>query len=163
MKARKVIIFALLAILLLSTLACGGGEEEEEGVTEIRFGLGLPLSGLFGAAVGIPSKQAFELTADRISVFEVGGKQYRWKVIIEDNLGGSAEGGLATTTKFIYEDGVDFMLKLLVIDTGAPPGYPGYRLAGDRGADGAGGGGVADAHVAGAHDVQPPRGFVFPL
>jgi ABC-type branched-subunit amino acid transport system substrate-binding protein len=111
MKARKVIIFALLAILLLSTLACGGGEEEEERVTEIRFGLGLPLSGLFGAAVGIPSKQAFELTADRIGVFDVGGKQYQWKVIIEDNLGGSAEGGLATTTKFIYEDGVDFILQ----------------------------------------------------
>jgi len=29
MKARKLILFALLPILLLSTFACGGGGEEE--------------------------------------------------------------------------------------------------------------------------------------
>ena len=64
MKAKKVIIFALLAILLLSTLACGGGEEEEEGVTEVKIGFGLPLSGIMGAVVGIVAKQAYELAME---------------------------------------------------------------------------------------------------
>jgi len=111
MKARKIVIFALLAILILSTLACGGGgeEEEEEGVTELKIGFGLPLSGILGAVVGIAAKQAYELTCDRIGVFEVGGKQYRWDPVFEDNEGGSAAGGLATTTKFIYTDHVDIV------------------------------------------------------
>jgi ABC-type branched-subunit amino acid transport system substrate-binding protein len=111
MKAKKVIVFALLAILLLSTFACGGGGGEEEGVTEIKIGIGLALSGLLGAYAGIPAKQGYELAAERIGVFEVGGKQYRWKTIFEDNLSLSAEGGLATTTKFIYDDDVDFILQ----------------------------------------------------
>jgi ABC-type branched-subunit amino acid transport system substrate-binding protein len=114
MKARKIVIFALLAILILSTLACGGGGEgegegDEEGVTEIKIGFGLPLSGIMGAVVGIAAKQAYELTCDRIGVFEVGGKQYRWDPVFEDNEGGSAAGGLATTTKFIYTDHVDIV------------------------------------------------------
>ena len=61
MKAKKVIIFALLAILLLSTLACGKGEE---GVTELKIGFGLPLSGIMGAVVGIAAKQAYELAME---------------------------------------------------------------------------------------------------
>ena len=35
MKARKLILFALLPILLLSTFACGGGGEEEATPTPI--------------------------------------------------------------------------------------------------------------------------------
>ena len=96
MKARKVVIFALLAILILSTLACGGGGEgDDDGVTEVKIGIGLPLSGLMGAFVGVPAKQSYDLMVDRIGVFEVGGKQYRWKLIFEDNEGGTASGGMA--------------------------------------------------------------------
>jgi ABC-type branched-subunit amino acid transport system substrate-binding protein len=111
-KASKVVIFALLAILLLSTLACGGGGEgDDDGVTEVKIGLGLPLSGLMGAYVGVPAKQSYDLMADRIDVFEVGGKQYRWKLIFEDNEGASAAGGMASTTKLIYTNNVDFVLQ----------------------------------------------------
>jgi ABC-type branched-subunit amino acid transport system substrate-binding protein len=114
MKARKVIIFTLLAILILSTLACGGGGDgdgDDDGVTEIKIGMGLPLSGWMGAYVGLPAKQAYELMADRIGVFEVGGKQYRWKLIFEDNEGGTASGGMASTTRFIYDHDVDFVIQ----------------------------------------------------
>jgi ABC-type branched-subunit amino acid transport system substrate-binding protein len=114
MKARKIVIFVLLAILILSTLACGGGGEgegDDDGVTEIKIGLGLPLSGMMGAYIGGPAKQAYELMADRIGVFEVGGKQYRWKPIFEDNEGGTSSGGMASTTRFIYDHNVDFVLQ----------------------------------------------------
>ena len=112
MKARKVIIFVLLAILLLSMLACGGGEEEEEeGVTEIKIGWGGPLSGILGAVAGVPGKRGIETMAEWVGVFEVGGKQYRWKPIYEDNEGASAAGGIASTTKFIYTDNVDFVIQ----------------------------------------------------
>jgi len=114
MKARKVIIFALLAILLLPMLACGGGGDgdgEEEGVTEIKIGWGGPLSGILGAVAGVPGKRGIETMAEWIGVFEVGGKQYRWKPIYEDNEGASAAGGIASTTKFIYTDNVDFVIQ----------------------------------------------------
>jgi len=111
MKKRfSVAATMLLCLALVIGVACGGGEEEEDGgVAELKIGLGMPLSGLTGAVIGIPAKQGFELTVDRIGVFEVAGKEYRWKGFIEDNDGGSAEGGVATTTKFIFEDGVDFV------------------------------------------------------
>jgi len=48
------------------------------------------------------------IAADDIGVFEVGGKQYRWKLIFEDNLI-TVEGGVASANKLIYEHGVDFM------------------------------------------------------
>jgi ABC-type branched-subunit amino acid transport system substrate-binding protein len=103
---------AVLCMALVVGVACGGGGgEEEEGVTEIKIGIGLALSGLMGALVGGEAKQGYELAAERIGVFEVGGKQYRWKTIFEDNLSCSAEGGLATTTKFIYDDDVDFIIQ----------------------------------------------------
>jgi hypothetical protein len=84
---------AVLCLALVVGVACGGGRGEEEEVTEIKLGLGTPLTGLPGALIGIPSKQGFELTAERIGVFEVGGKQYRWKIITEDTQGSSAAGG----------------------------------------------------------------------
>ena len=101
----------VLCLSLVVGIACGGdeGEEEEEGVTELKIGLGMPLGGLTGAIIGVPAKQGFELTVDRIGVFEVAGKEYRWKGIIEDNDEGSADGGVATTTKFIFDEGVDFV------------------------------------------------------
>ena len=97
---------------MLSTLACGdGGGGDDDGVTEIKLGLGLPLTGIMGAMIGVPAKQLHEMAAEKIGVFEVGGKQYRWKLIIEDNQGSSAAGGMASTTKFIYEDNVDIVLQ----------------------------------------------------
>ena len=113
MKAKTLIVLTLLAILLLSTFACGGGgDEEEEGVTELKYGVGLPLTGQYGAAVGIPEKYAFNLVNEKIGEFTVAGKQYRWKVIFEDNLG-TAGGGTSSATKLIYEHNVDFMLQTL--------------------------------------------------
>lgn len=99
----------VLCLALVIGVACGGAEEEEDGVTELKFGIGVPLSGITGAMIGIPAKHAIELAAEKIGVFEVGGEQYRWELIIEDNNLGSAQGGAASATKFIYEDDVDFM------------------------------------------------------
>jgi len=100
---------AVLGLALVIGTACGGGgEEEETGVTEIKMGVGLPLGGIYGAIVGIPAKYAFELAADDIGVFTVAGEQYRWKLIIEETNWTSA-GGVATATKFITDNKVNFM------------------------------------------------------
>ena len=112
---------AVLCLALVVGVACGGGRGEEEEVTEIKLGLGTPLTGLPGALIGIPSKQGFELTAERIGVFEVGGKQYRWKIITEDTQGSSAAGGVATATKFIYDYDVDFVISSGGAAMGAQP------------------------------------------
>jgi ABC-type branched-subunit amino acid transport system substrate-binding protein len=97
----------LLCLALVIGVACGGGKEEA-GVKELKMGIGVPLSGLYGAVVGLPGKYAFELAAEDIGVFTVGGEQYRWKLIIEDNLATTA-GGVSSATKLIFQDGVDFM------------------------------------------------------
>jgi len=100
----------VLALALVIGVACGGGgEEEEEGVTEIELGHAAPLSGIMGAVAGIPAGMAIDLLVEQIGVFDVGGKQCRWKIIHEDNEGASASGGVATTTKFIYTDHVDIV------------------------------------------------------
>ncbi|MBE9514022.1 MAG: ABC transporter substrate-binding protein [Chloroflexi bacterium] len=97
----------VLCLALVIGAACGG-EEGEEGVTELKMGVGEPLTGIYGAVVGIPAKHAFSLAADKIGEFTVGGEQYRWKLIFEDN-GPSVAGGTSSTTKFIFEHNVDFM------------------------------------------------------
>lgn len=108
----SLLAIVVLGLALVIGAACGGGKEKEEGVTELKWGIGLPLSGLYGAIVGIPEKHALELVAEKIGEFTVGGEQYRWKLIFEDNRA-SAEGGVASATKFIYEDDVDFMHQTL--------------------------------------------------
>ena len=107
-KWLSVVAIAVLGLVLLIGVACGGGGEEEEGVTQLKFGVGLPLTGLAGTVVGVPAKYSFEMAADKIGVFTVAGKQYRWKLIFEDN-GFSADGGVASTNKLIYDHGVNFM------------------------------------------------------
>jgi hypothetical protein len=110
-KWLSIAAVVVLCLTLVIGVACGGGGAEEEGVTEIELGFGAPLSGIMGAVAGMPAGRAMELLAEQIGVFEVGGKQYRWKIIHEDNEGASASGGVATTTKFIYTDHVDFVLQ----------------------------------------------------
>ena len=91
MKARKHIVLTLLAVLLLSTFACGGGDKDE-GAREVKLGIGLPLGGLYGAALGIPAKQGLELANEYVGEFNVGGQRYKWNLIFEDNHW-STEGG----------------------------------------------------------------------
>ena len=108
----SVAAIVVLCLALVVGVACGGGgEEEEEGVTEIKIGWGGPLSGILGAVAGVPGKNGIEMMAEWLGVFEVGGEQYRWKPIYEDNEGASASGGIASTTKFIYTDDVDFVIQ----------------------------------------------------
>lgn len=107
----------VLCLALVIGVACGGGgEEEEEGVTELKWGIGIPMVGVYGAAVGLAADYAFHLGAEKIGVFTVGGEQYRWKLIVEDNLW-SAAGGTSSAMKFLYEYDVDFMHQ-----AGADPG-----------------------------------------
>jgi len=101
----------VLCLVLIIGVACGGGGEEEEGVTEIKLGMALPLSGIMGAFIGLPAKQLHQMAAEKIGVFEVGGKKYRWNIIFEDNEGASAAGGLASTTRFIYDHDVDIVFQ----------------------------------------------------
>jgi ABC-type branched-subunit amino acid transport system substrate-binding protein len=104
----SVVAIVVLCLALVIGVACGG--EEEEGITELKMGIGVPLSGLYGAVVGVPAKYAYSMAAQDIGVFTVGGQRYRWKLIIEDNLATTA-GGVASATKLIFEDGVDFMIQ----------------------------------------------------
>jgi ABC-type branched-subunit amino acid transport system substrate-binding protein len=111
-KWLSVAAVVVLCLALVIGVACGGGGgEDEEGVTEIKLGHAAPQSGIMGAVAGVPGQRGIELMADQIGVFEVGGKQYRWKPIFEDNEGASASGGMASTTKLIYTDNVDFVVQ----------------------------------------------------
>ncbi len=107
-KWLSLVAVVVLCLALVIGVACGEGEEEEVGVKELKFGVGIPLSGIYGSIVGIPAKYAFELAADDIGEFTVGGEQYRWKLIFEENNFTSA-GGVASATKLIADDNVDFM------------------------------------------------------
>ncbi|MQY72126.1 MAG: ABC transporter substrate-binding protein, partial [Dehalococcoidia bacterium] len=76
----------VLGLALVIGAACGGDGEEEEGVTKLKWGIGIPLTGGYGAAVGVPAEKAF----------------------FEDNLA-TVAGGNASTMKFIHDHHVDFM------------------------------------------------------
>ena len=106
-KWLLVAALVVLSLALVIGVACGE-EEEEAGVTELEWGIGIPLTGGYGAAVGLPAKYAFSLAADKVGEFTVAGEQYRWKLIFEDNLATIA-GGTASASKFIFEYHVDFM------------------------------------------------------
>lgn len=109
MKNRlSVVAVAVLCLALVIGIACGGGEEEEAGVKELKMGVGIPMSGVLGAVIGIPAKGAFELANDKIGEFTVAGQEYRWDLIFEDNLM-TAAGSVAVTTKFVFDHKVDFM------------------------------------------------------
>ena len=108
-KWLSIVAVVVLCLSLVIGIACGGGgEEKEEGVKEVKFAYTDAMSGILGAVVGVPAKQGVELAAEKIGEFTVGGERYRWKLIFEDNEWTSA-GGMATATKFIYDDGVKLM------------------------------------------------------
>ena len=101
-----VVANVVLCLALVAGVACGGGGDgKEEGVKEVKLGIGAPLGGIYGKFVGIPSKQGFELAADYIGEFTVDGQRYKWNLIFED-AGIDSAGGVAATTKLIYDDGV---------------------------------------------------------
>jgi ABC-type branched-subunit amino acid transport system substrate-binding protein len=105
---RSIAAIAVLSLALATGVACGG--EEEDGVKEVKLGFATALSGFLGTVVGIPSMQGIELANDMIGEFTVAGEKYRWKLLFEDNMW-TASGGVTTATKFIYEDGVKFMVQ----------------------------------------------------
>jgi ABC-type branched-subunit amino acid transport system substrate-binding protein len=104
-KWSSVVAIVILCLALVIGAACG---EEEEEIREVKFGFAAPLSGILGAFVGLPAEQGIELAAEMIGEFTVAGDGYRWNVIYQDNEYTSA-GGVASATKFIFEDGVKFM------------------------------------------------------
>jgi len=67
-----------------------------------------PLSGILGAVIGIPVVNALELANEQIGEFTVAGESYRWDLMVVDNEWSSA-GGVATATKLIFDEGIDFM------------------------------------------------------
>ena len=107
----------VLNLVLFIGVACGGGDEDEEGVKELKYGAGVPLTGV-AASVGLAVETLLPMAAEDIGEFEVGGERYRWKVVLEDNKY-STEGGVASTNKLIYEHNVDFMFQ-----SGDVPGIP---------------------------------------
>ena len=100
--------FVLLCLALVIGIACGEGEEEAEGVITLKYGCGAPLTGQM-SAIGYAVKYCMGMAAEDIDVFEVGGKQYRWEVVVEDNMAATVEGGATSARKLIYEHHVDFM------------------------------------------------------
>jgi len=108
-KWLPVTAVVVLSLAMILGVACGGGGgEEEEGVKEVKLGIGLPLSGIYGSIVGIPAKQGMELANEYIGEFTVDGQTYKWNLIFEDSSYSSA-GGVASANKLIYEDGVKIM------------------------------------------------------
>jgi len=107
-KWLPVVAIVVLSLAMLVGVACGGGEDEEGEVKEVKFGIGAPLSGIMGAILGVPTQQGFELASDYIGEFTVAGESYKWNLIFEDNKW-SSQGGVASTTKLIMEDGVKFV------------------------------------------------------
>jgi ABC-type branched-subunit amino acid transport system substrate-binding protein len=106
-KWLSVVAVMLLCLALVIGIACGG-EDEEEGVNKVKLGFGLPLSGVLGAAAGLPARHAMEMKEEKMGEFTVGGERYVWDFIFEDSQG-STPGGVASTNKFIHDHGVDFI------------------------------------------------------
>ena len=99
----------VLCLALLIGFACGGGKEE--GVKEVKLGVGLPQTGIYGAVIGIPVTEGYKLAADYIGEFTVAGQQYKWDLAFENN-GWNSQGGVASATKLVFEDGVNIMTQV---------------------------------------------------
>lgn len=101
----------VLCLALVIGVACGDEEEEREGVKEVKLGIGHPTGGIYYHLAGVLNERGFELANEHIGEFTVAGETYRWKLIMEDNMYSPA-GGVASATKLIFEDGVDFMFQM---------------------------------------------------
>jgi hypothetical protein len=111
-KWLSVAAVVVLSQAMILGVACGGGGgEEEAGVKEVKLGIGAPLSGVYGSLLGIPVKQGMELANDYIGEFTVAGQSYKWDLIFEDS-GFGPDGGVASATKLIVEDGVKMMTQV---------------------------------------------------
>ncbi len=115
-KWLSVAAVVVLCLALVIGVACSG-EEKESGVKKVKFGIGLPLTGIYAAFAGLPAQYGFELANDMIGEFTVGGERYRWDLIFEDN-GLTSAGGVASTNKFVYDYDVDF-----IFQSTADPGF----------------------------------------
>jgi ABC-type branched-subunit amino acid transport system substrate-binding protein len=108
-KWLSVAAVVVLSLTLVIGVACGGGGDGGGGIKTLKTGAGLPMTGIAGAALGMPCVHAYEVLKDDYPlVFNVAGQDYQFETILEDNYW-TAAGGVATATKFIYEDGVKIM------------------------------------------------------
>lgn len=104
-SALKVIVL-LLAIVLVAA-ACGGAG----GGDTLPIGLNAELTGSI-PKVGEHSRVAAEMFVDEINNaggVKIGGKDYKLKLIVEDN-NGTAEGATAAANKLITQNSVLFMI-----------------------------------------------------
>ena len=116
-----VVANVVLCLALVAGVACGGGggDEKEDGVKEVKLGVAVPLGGIYGKFIGIPSKQGFEVAADYIGEFTVDGQTYKWNLIFEEG-GIDSAGGMASATKLIYEDGVKLITQVYGSEAAQP-------------------------------------------
>ena len=150
-KWLSFVAIVVLGLALVIGAACGGDEEEEEGVTELKVGQGLPMTGAVGAVVGLPAKYAYTLAAEKIGEFEVAGKLYRWKPIFEDNFW-SIAGGTSSTMKFLYEHDVGFMIQ----QAGSDPGLAALPLCEEAGK-------ICDVAGASIYSFGPEHPYMFQI
>jgi branched-chain amino acid transport system substrate-binding protein len=113
-----VVANVVLSLALVVGVACGGGGGEK-GVKEVKLGIAVPLKGIYGKFIGIPSKQGFELANDYIGEFTVAGQRYKWNLIFEEG-GIDSAGGMASATKLIYDDGVKLMSQVYGSEAAQP-------------------------------------------
>ena len=150
-KWLSVAAIVVLSLVLVIGVACGGGEgeEEDEGVTTLKFGLAGPLTGALGAIVGIPAKNALVLASEQLGEFTVAGERYQWDLIVVDNQLQSVAGGVASATKLIFDDNVDFMHQ-----AGADAGLAAQPICQDKGI-------MLDMSGADPKDIEPDKRNLF--
>ena len=148
MKSRlSIAAVVILCLALVMGVACSG-EKEESGAKKLKFGIGLPLTGIYAAFAGLPAKYGFELANDKIGEFTVGGERYRWELIFEDN-GLNSAGGVASTNKFVYDYDVDF-----VFQSTADPGFAAIPITEELGM-------ILDVAAGGPFDYGPDTPHTF--
>ncbi|GAB4504519.1 MAG: ABC transporter substrate-binding protein [Anaerolineales bacterium] len=95
---KKIQLAALLMLIAIALTACAGG-----GSQTIKIGINAPLTGDI-PKVGEGTKFAAELWLDEIGgVINVGGKDYKVELVIEDNES-KGESAAAVNTKLITQD-----------------------------------------------------------
>jgi branched-chain amino acid transport system substrate-binding protein len=118
---RILVRASIIAALLAVVTACGrdGGASAGRTAGELRIALNVPLTGA-GAPFGLPPKCAWEVVSEEYNSaggFEVGGKRYTIKLVIDDNKWDP------TVTRSAIEKEV-FKDKVTVVKTVGDPGDP---------------------------------------